>query len=97
MKTKSIIQTKVQETRSDYLLKCLIKINDQEKLLNCPEKRKIEVLAEINRRFGMPLYVPFVALLCSFLLINREESKYAGMYKYYYGSMSLLILVMAEI
>ena len=45
-----------------------------EKLLNCPRENKIEVLAEINRRFGMPLYVPFVALLCSFLLINMKAN-----------------------
>ena len=56
----------------------------KKKILNCPKDEKIEVLAEINRRFGMPLYVPFVALLCSFLLINREESKFNNFFKWYY-------------
>ena len=57
----------------------------------------MEVLAEINRRFGMPLYIPFVALLCSFLLINREENKFGNLFKYIYGGLSFMTLVIAEI
>ena len=97
MKTKSITQPKVQETKSETLIRCFLEKSSQKKLLNCPDHEKIEVLAEINRRFGMPLYVPFVALLCSFILINREENKYSGLYKYLYGGMSFIILVTAEI
>tara|TARA_B100000029_G_scaffold441355_1_gene459123 strand:- start:5285 stop:6430 length:1146 start_codon:yes stop_codon:yes gene_type:complete len=97
MKTKSIIQAKVQETKSETLIKCLFGVDDEKKLLNCPKEKKIEVLAEINRRFGMPLYVPFVALLCSFLLINREESKFNNLYKYLYGGLAFITLVTAEI
>ena len=74
MKTKSIIKPKVQETKSETLLSCLIENKNKKKILNCPSEGKFEVLAEINRRFGMPLYIPFVALICSFLLINREET-----------------------
>ncbi len=97
MKTKSITQAKVQETKSQILIKCLLRNHNEEKLLNCPKEEKIEVLAEVNRRFGMPLYVPFIALLCSFLLINREESKFSNWYKYFYGGLSFITLVMAEI
>ena len=61
MKTKSITQPKVQETKSQILIKCFLRNNNEKKLLNCPDQEKIEVLSEINRRFGMPLYVPFVA------------------------------------
>ena len=75
----------------------MIKNRDQKKILNCPAEEKIEILAEINRRFGMPLYVPFVALICSFLLINREESKFNSLYKYLYGGFAFITLVMAEI
>ena len=79
------------------MIECLLKVEDEKKLLNCPSEEKIEVLAEINRRFGMPFYVPFVALLCSFLLINREESKFGNLYKYIYGGLSFATLVIAEI
>ena len=97
MKTKSITQAKVQETKSKTLINCLLKTESEKKLLNCPAEEKIEVLSEINRRFGMPLYVPFIALLCSFLLINREENKFSNLYKYLYGGLSFITLIMAEI
>ncbi len=97
MRAKSIIQAKVQETSSMTLVKCMLHNSNKEELLNCPSEEKIEVLAEINRRFGMPLYVPFVALLCSFLLINREENKFGGFYKYLYSGIAFVTLVMAEI
>ena len=97
MKTKSITQAKVQETKSMILLECAFGSSNRSKILNCPSERKVEVLAEINRRFGMPLYIPFVALLCSFLLINREENKFGNLFKYIYGGLSFMALVIAEI
>ena len=97
MKNKSITQAKVQETKSMILLECAFGSSNRSKILNCPSERKVEVLAEINRRFGMPLYIPFVALLCSFLLINREENKFGNLFKYIYGGLSFMTLVVAEI
>ncbi len=100
LKSKSITQAKVQETKSLNLVNCLFRqesFSGTDELLNCPSEDKIEVLAEINRRFGMPLYVPFIALLCSFLLINREESKFNNLHKYFYGGLAFITLIGAEI
>jgi len=97
MKTKSITKAKVQETGSETLINCLRKTDNEEKLLNCPAEEKFEVLAELNRRFGMPLYIPFISLLCSFLLITREENKFSNLHKYLYGTLSFVTLVLAEI
>lgn len=96
MKTKSIIKAKVQETRSEVLIKCLSS-NTESKLLNCPREGKIEVLSEMNRRLGMPLYIPFISLICSFLLINREEDRLNFFYKYFFGAISFVTLILAEI
>ena len=96
MKAKSITKAKVQETRSEVLIKCLLS-NKESKLLNCPSEGKIEVLSEMNRRLGMPLYIPFISLICSFLLINREEDKLNFFYKYFFGAISFVTLVLAEI
>ena len=54
-------------------------------------------MSEFNRRFGMPLYIPYVALLSSFLLISRNDSKRKGIYKYFYFGGAFVTLVMAEI
>jgi len=98
MQTKSIIQPKIQETSSGILVRCLSTKDIETNLLNCPKKKsKIDALAEINRRFGMPLYIPCVALLCSFLLMSRNESKRKNLYKYFYFGLAFIALIMAEI
>jgi len=98
MQTKSITQPKIQETSSGILVQCLSTKDIETNLLNCPKKKsKIDALAEINRRFGMPLYIPCIALLCSFLLISRNESKKKGLYKYFYFGLAFVALIMAEI
>ena len=97
MKTKSITQPKLQETSSIILMECLFKKDMEEKLLNCAKKSKLDALSEFNRRFGMPLYIPYVAVLCSFLLIGRNDSKRKHLYKYFYFGIAFTSLVMAEI
>ena len=98
LKTKSTTYPKIQETSSTILLSCYMGQISKTDLLNCPrDKSKIEVLSEINRRFGMPLYIPLVSLLCSFLLLSRQEKKFQGLYKYFYFALGFLALIMAEI
>ncbi len=98
LKTKSIIMPKIQETSSKNLIECIISTNKNIDILNCPKtESKVDTLAEMNRRFGMPLYIPAVSLILSFLLISRNESKRKNLYKYFYFGLSFLILVVAEI
>tara|TARA_B100002052_G_C15766685_1_gene544985 strand:- start:300 stop:1016 length:717 start_codon:yes stop_codon:yes gene_type:complete len=98
LKTKSIIMPKIQETSSKILIECMISKNKNIEILNCPKtESKIDTLAELNRRFGMPLYIPAISLILSFLLISRNESKRKNLYKYFYFGLSFLILVVAEI
>jgi lipopolysaccharide export system permease protein len=105
LKTKSITYPKVQETPSTILLNCFFKktthilLKDHKDLkLKChTEEERVEILAEINRRFGMPLYIPILALLSSFLLVSREETKIKGWYKYFYFGLAFTILIAAEI
>ena len=103
LKTKSIIYPKVQETSSKILLNCFFKktthtLLEGDKDLKCHTKEeRVEVLAEINRRFGMPLYIPLLSLLCSFLLVSKGENKTKGRYKYFYFGLAFVILLIAEI
>ena len=99
LQTKSIIMPKIQETSSKTLLECLLrKENKFDKLLNCPKTNsKIDLFAELNRRFGMPLYIPAITLVLSFLLISRTENKRKNLYKYFYFIIGFIILVTAEI
>ncbi len=98
LKTKSIIMPKIQETSSKTLIDCILSKNKNIEILNCPKTdSKIDTLAELNRRFGMPLYIPTISLILSFLLISRSESNRKNLFKYFYFGLSFLILVTAEI
>jgi len=98
LKTKSTTYPKIQETGSTILFRCYFDKISRVGLLNCPrDKSRIEVLSELNRRFGMPLYIPLVSLLISFLLLSRREKKFQGLYKYFYFGLAFFALIMAEI
>ena len=54
-------------------------------------------MSEINRRFGIPLYIPVITLIVCFLLNQRNESKFKNYFKYIFALIAFLILVIAEI
>lgn len=90
-KTKSVTYPKIQERTSLSFLKCL---PFDSKI--CPYKKN-DVISEVNRRIGMPLYIPIIALICCYLLSSRRENKRAGMFKYIYFFIAFMILIFAEI
>ena len=52
---------------------------------------------EINKRFGMPFFIPLIALVCCFLLASRKDTKMYNFNKYIYFFICFLILALAEI
>ena len=52
---------------------------------------------EINKRFGMPFYIPLLALICCFLLDSRRDRKIYNLNKYICFFVGFIILVAAEI
>ena len=52
---------------------------------------------EINKRFGMPIYIPLISLISCFLLTSRKDKKMFYLNKYIYFFIGVLILVLAEI
>ena len=101
LKPRSIILPKLQETPTFVLFECFKKKeldSNLEYLHSCPRnKLNSEVIATIARRVGMPLYIPLVSLICSFLLISNREKKYRPLKNYIYFAACFLILIMAEI
>tara|TARA_B100001013_G_scaffold121749_1_gene70641 strand:- start:156 stop:521 length:366 start_codon:yes stop_codon:yes gene_type:complete len=72
---------------------------------NCIQTKNIEEInkhltqsiIEFNRRFGMPIFIPLVALISCFLLISSNEKKNSGFYKYIFGLIGVVLLVASEI
>ena len=66
---------------------------------NCKtnEKALMNIKIEINKRFGMPIFIPLISLVCSFLLSSRKDKKIYNYNKYIYFFIGFAILTLAEI
>ena len=96
--TRTIKQPKIQETSSYILFQCLIDKNIDKDLLNCPASNNRKVVIEaLSRRAGMPLYIPLISIIASFLLIYKKEKKNNFLKKYIIFIFAFTILIFAEI
>ena len=98
---RTITQPKLQETFTLMLIQCVMKKNNNEfsiESINCPVSNlKKEVIETLSRRFGMPIYIPVISLICSFLLIFSKGKKNKFYKKYVYFIIGFFLLVSAEI
>ena len=97
--TKSISEPKMQETSTLKILACIKNNYASVDMHNCTRSKKsfMDTKIEINKRFGTPIYIPLIALICSFLLGSRKDKKIYNYKKYIYFSIGFIILVIAEI
>ena len=97
IQTKSISQPKMQETSTLDILQCLQ--GKKVRMHNCNETKRsqMDVKIEINKRLGMPFFIPLIALVCSFLLGYRKDKKIHNLNKYIYSAIGVALLVLAEI
>ena len=94
--TKSIREAKMQETPTIQILRCLLQ--DDFVKHNCDKSKKsqMDTKIEINKRFGMPLYILLISLISSFLLTSQKGKKIFFLGKYIYFFIGFLILALAE-
>lgn len=89
----TIKKPKIQETSTIKLLSCFNKYSRTE-LSFCSEDFKKEVLANLNRRLVLPLYIPIISLICSLLLIKSEKKYFNKISIFIY---CFIILLFTEI
>ena len=96
--SRSIKQTKLQETSTVLLFKCFFNQKNSLNLSNCGTARdKTEVVQNISRRLGTPLYIPLITIIVSILLVGQKEKKYNFITKYILFTLSFIVLIIAEI
>jgi lipopolysaccharide export system permease protein len=95
--TKSITEPKMQETSTLRILQCMQ--NKKVNILSCNliGKTMMNLKIEINKRIGMPFFIPLMALICSFLLASKRDKKIYQFNKYIYFFIGFVILASAEI
>ena len=64
---------------------------------NCSQDNMKDISIELNKRFGMPFFIPLIALVCCFLLTTRKENKISFFHKYIYFLLGFIILITSEI
>ena len=66
---------------------------------NCRQEEKglLEAKIEINKRFGMPMFIPLISLIACFLFSSQKEKKFSGFRKHIYFLIGFFILISAEI
>ena len=96
--TKSISEPKMQETSTFKIFNCFFD-SSNEGTHNCKNDKKTlaDIKIEVNKRFGMPIYIPLISLICCFLLTSRKDKKIFTLNKYIYFFIGILILASAEI
>ncbi len=97
LSTRTISEPKIQETSSIVIIQCLI--DKYKDIDNCGRQAKNirDTKAEINRRFGMPIFIPLIALISCFLLRSKKDGRISGLYKYIYFFIGFTIIVGSEI
>ena len=98
--TKTTTYPKLQENNTLDLLNCFKPFLDKEETniteVQCAA-RIDDITAELNRRLGMPLYVPIISVIICYLLSSRKEGKFSFFQKYIVFSAAFSVLVFAEI
>ena len=95
--TKSISEPKMQETSTLLILQCIQGKNVNMHNCNPTKRTRMDTKIEINKRLGMPFFIPLMALICSFLLGTRKDKKMFIFNKYIYSFIGIAILALAEI
>jgi lipopolysaccharide export system permease protein len=98
--SKTTTYPKIQENNTLSLLNCIRPFLEEDKTTLSEQQcsaRIDDIAAELNRRFGMPLYIPIISIIICYLLSSRIESKYYFFQKYIIFITAFTILVFAEI
>ena len=97
--TKSISDPKIQETSTIEIIRCM-----QYQYFNFPKslckrygENFTDTKIEINKRLGMPFFIPLIGLVCCFLFMSRKDRKFSGLKKYIYFFIGFVLLMAGEI
>ena len=97
-----IKDVKIQETSTLKILTCLKnyyldKIDNEKFIKNCPKDNIAIVIENFSRRIIMPLYIPLISILISFLLIYTKNKKNKIVNRYIFFIISFFLLVLSEL
>ena len=104
LSTKSISEPKIQETSTIQIIQCANQSkrslrngrNDDGTLGKVRNESK-DLKIEINKRFGLPMFIPLISLVSCFLLSINQKKKNFIFRKYIFFLIGFIILMSSEI
>ena len=96
LSTKTTSDPKIQETSTVNLFNCFDIKNAG--IQNCgdPNIFQSDIVIELNRRLGLPFFIPLIAMISCFLLSTRKEGK-VYFFNWVYFFIGFIILISSEI
>ena len=92
---------KIQETSTLKILNCLknhyYKKVPEAYVKNCPKNNIAIVIETFSRRMIMPLYIPLVSILISFILVYTKNKKMKTVNRYIFFILSFILLILSEL
>ena len=96
-----IKDVKIQETSTLKILSCLKNYYYigilEENIKNSPKDNIAIVIETFSRRVIMPLYIPLVSILISFILIYKKNKKTKVLNRYVFFITGFILLVLSEL
>ena len=87
----------MQETSTIKIIQCIQDKNIDMHNCNPTKENRANIKIEINKRLGMPLFIPLIALISCFLLSSRKDKIAYRFNKYIYFLIGFLVLIISEI
>ena len=95
IKSSTITLPKIQEIKTYILIDCLI--NKRSNIIfNCNEKIYPNIKQELFERIIKPIYIPILALIACFLIINSSIKKNYNKFRNYFFMFGIVVLIISE-
>jgi lipopolysaccharide export system permease protein len=96
IKTKTITAPKIQEIKTTFLFRCILKKNLSFEIFRCDKNIIPEIQEELFKRIIKPFYIPLLALIACFLIIYSKQIKNYNKIKNFLFIYAFLTLIFSE-
>ena len=106
LETNVLKTIKVQENSTIDLIKCyenikqgkkpIVSINESFRVQNCTQQNLFVIMKELYKRLIIPIYIPILVLMSSFLIISSKENINFLRYKIYIFFLGFVTIIISE-
>ena len=106
LKANTITQQKNQEMRTIDVISCIVYLYDElkfkffsreiNKILNCTDNNKINMLKEFYKRILVPFYIPILMLVPYLLILSSKEKTNYSKFKILTFLIGIIIIIFSE-